>query len=530
MTKPFATVLEAATSLSNKTGSWRTMRPEYTDRVPPCNATCPAGSNIRLWLSLAKEGKFREAWEELVRHNPFPAVMGRVCYHTCEKTCNRGQFDGAVNINLIERSVGDMAIAEDWQFRNCAAAVGKKILVIGGGPGGLAAAYFLKMSGYDVTVCDSHAKLGGMMRYGVPRYRLPAHIIDAEINRIKNLGVTIISNKNIDNLTDVRNEFDAIYVATGAQMAAKTDITVGKGANIIDAVDLFRMLEDEPNTLPPLGDKVFVYGGGNTAVDAAGTVLRLGAESVKIIYRRTINDMPAHESEIKEALDSGIEILCLRSINTVEKGKILADLMNCDKESGVLSKTGETEILCADSVIFAIGQSVNKGLFQGIDEIVVSEKGVVEVDKNMMTGVAGIFAGGDIVFGKRSVTHAIGHAKKAAKCIDAYLRGVECGADTRKETASFKTINTDYFKKNPRSEVFGKNEKSGSGDEIKAEASRCFSCGKCFHCDNCYGYCPDNAVIKHLDGSVEINYDYCKGCGICASECPCGAVKMVPNT
>jgi 2-oxoacid:acceptor oxidoreductase delta subunit (pyruvate/2-ketoisovalerate family) len=525
MTKPFATVLDASTSLSNKTGSWRTMRPEYTDRMPPCNATCPAGSNIQRWLSLAKEGKIREAWEEIVKNNPFPAVMGRICYHTCEKVCNRGQFDGAININLIERAIGDMAITENWQFENTAVAVDKKILVIGAGPGGLSAAYFLKILGYDVTVCDNHANPGGMMRYGVPRYRLPASIIDAEINRIKNLGIQIISNKNIDNINDVRHEFDAVYVSIGAHSAVKTDVNIEKDACVIDAIDLFRRLEDKPDTVPNLGDKVFVYGGGNTAIDAAGTALRLGVKNVKIIYRRTINNMPAHETEIKEALDAGIEILCLRTINRIEKGKVFTDIMNYDEESGILSKTGETEILSADSVIFAVGQSVNEDIFREINEITVSENGAIEVDKNMMTKVEGIFAGGDVVFGKRSVTHAIGHAKKAACCIDAYLRGFEYSPKEKKETANFKKINTSYFKK----KTTAGDKKLISPEDIATEASRCFSCGNCFHCDNCYGYCPDNAIIKHLDGSLEINYDYCKGCGICAAECPCGAVKMVPN-
>ncbi|MDR1236027.1 MAG: FAD-dependent oxidoreductase, partial [Holosporaceae bacterium] len=496
MTRPFATVLDASTSLDNKTGSWRTMRPEYKSKLPPCNATCPAGSNIQHWLSLAKEGKIREAWEEIVKNNPFPAIMGRVCYHTCEKVCNRGQFDGAVNINSIEKAIGDTAIAKNWQFENTTAAVDGKVLVIGAGPGGLSAAYFLKMLGYNVTVYDNHRKPGGMMRYGIPRYRLPSDIIDAEIGRIENLGVKIISNKKIDNINDVLSEFDAVYVSIGAHLAEKTDVNIEKGACVISAIDMFQRLEEEPDTVPNLGDNVLVYGGGNTAIDAAGTALRRGAKNVKIIYRRTINNMPAHETEIKEALDAGIEILCLRTVSSIEKGKVFVDLMNYDEESGILSKTGETETLCADSIIFAVGQSVDGGMFREINEITISEKGIVKVDKSMMTEAKGIFAGGDIISGKRSVTHAIGHAKKAAFCIDAYLRGIEYTPNHRKETANSKKINTSYYKKNP---AIG--SKDLTAEEIVVESSRCFSCGNCFHCDNCYGYCPDNAVIKHPDGS-----------------------------
>ena len=187
MSKPFATVVESRTSLANKTGSWRTVRPEYVHRLPPCNVTCPAGENIQQWLSLAQEGKFFEAWQEMVKNNPFPATMGRVCYHTCEKACNRGQYDGSVNINLIERSIGDMAIAKGWSFKKSEVHSDKKVLIIGSGPSGLTAAYFLRQFGYGVDIFESRKYLGGMMRYGVPKYRLPRRVLDAEIKRILGL-------------------------------------------------------------------------------------------------------------------------------------------------------------------------------------------------------------------------------------------------------------------------------------------------------------------------------------------------------
>ncbi|MDR2724411.1 MAG: FAD-dependent oxidoreductase [Holosporaceae bacterium] len=534
MRKPFATVLEAATSLSNKTGSWRTMRPEYIKMVPPCNSTCPVGENIQLWLSLAKTEKFQEAWEIITESNPFPAIMGRVCYHTCEKTCNREQFDGAVNINLLERSIGDMAIAQGWSFRKIAPCSEKKILIVGSGPSGLTAAYFLKILGYNVIVYESHLKPGGMMRYGVPKYRLPRRIIDAEIKRITDMGVKIICQKEIAKIRTELDNFDVIYLAIGACKASKTDIEIKNTPHIFDAVDLFGKLEDDFTNFPPLGKKVLVYGGGNTAIDAARTALRLGAQDVKIIYRRTIRNMPSHETEINEALAEGIEILCLRTINSIDGNKIFINKMNYDEKYDILSLSKETEILHADSVILAIGQSVDESILKGIDGIKISEKGVIETDKNMMTGVSGIFAGGDAVSGKRTVTSAIGQAKKAAKCIDAYLRGTELIPNIRGEVVNFKKLNTDYFNKNARVGIaksndisFEEKDVSYSKNEIITEASRCFSCGNCFHCDNCYGYCPDNAIIKCPDGNLEINYDYCKGCGICATECPCGAIKMI---
>ncbi|MDR1375495.1 MAG: FAD-dependent oxidoreductase [Holosporaceae bacterium] len=533
MNKPFATVLDSATSLKNKTGSWRTMRPEYVTMLPPCNATCPAGENIQQWLSLAQEGKFREAWEVMVKDNPFPATMGRVCYHTCERVCNRDQFDGAVNINLIERSIGDIAIANGWQFESVPETKNKKILIIGGGPSGLTAAYFLRKLGYGVAIYESHIKLGGMMRYGVPRYRLPGDVMDSEIRRIIDMGVSVVCNRMVSDIKTEARDFDAVYIAIGAYQAIKASLNVQEGSNTIDAVELLRKLEDYPSSLPTLGKKVIVYGGGNTAIDAARTVLRLGAESVKIVYRRTINNLSAHDTEIHEALEEGIEILCLRTINTVEKGKVLLDIMNYDEENDILSKTEQTDSLPADSVIFAVGQSLDKEILKGTKEISISEHGVIEIDRNMMTGAEGIFAGGDAIMGKRTVTHAIGAGKKAAKCIDAYLQGLEPSVNIKNPAATFKRLNTAYFPQNPRVNVsrlgdisFEEKNISYFDQEIVDEASRCFSCGNCFHCDNCYGYCPDNAIIKYPDGSLEINLDYCKGCGMCVAECPCGSMKM----
>ncbi len=533
MSKPFATVVESRTSLDNKTGSWRTVHPEYVHRLPPCNATCPAGENIQQWLSLAQEGKYFEAWQEMIKNNPFPATMGRVCYHTCEKACNRGQYDGSVNINLIERSIGDMAISKGWSFKHSGTCYNKKILVIGAGPSGLAAAYFLRQFGYNVDIFESHKYLGGMMRYGVPKYRLPRHILDAEIKRIQDFGVNIVCNKKVNNLKDELSRYDAVYLAIGASIASSVNIDVESGANVVNAIDLFQKIEDNPDNLPNLGRTVVVYGGGNTAIDAARTALRLGAEDVKIVYRRTINNMPAHETEIQDALSEGVEILCLRTISAVNQNKVILNKMNYDEENGILSKSGETEMIIADSVILAVGQSVEDSVIHGVDGISVSDKGVIEVDRCMMTGLKGVFAGGDAIPGKRTVTNAIGFGKKAAKCIDAFLQGGEYVPNSKNEVANFKKLNTEYYKKDERKEIsrlgdlnFEEKDVSYSDHEIVQEAMRCFSCGNCFHCDNCYSYCPDNAIIKHQDGTLEIDYDYCKGCGICASECPCGAIKM----
>lgn len=534
MVKPYATVIGPRTSLDNKTGSWRTLQPEYVAKLPPCNVTCPAGENIQSWLSFAQEGKFKKAWELMVHDNPFPATMGRVCYHTCEKACNRGHFDGSVNINLIERSIGDIAIESRWNFGEIKSFTSKRILIIGAGPSGLSAAYFLRKMGHDVTIYEAHKKPGGMMRYGVPKYRLPREVLDAEIDRILELGVDLVCEKRVDKIKAEIGNFDAIYIAAGAHLAEKRGIEVKNGAKVIDAVELFRRMEDSPQEITKLGDNVLVYGGGNTAIDAARTALRLGAKNVRIVYRRTINSMPAHDIEIKEALAEGVEILCLRSIGMIDGKQILLNKMSYDEENDILSLSGEQEVIESDYTIFAIGQAIDAGILEGVDGIVVSEKGEIEVDKNMMTGARGIFAGGDVIHWQRTITHAIGHGKRAAKCIDAYLNNIELAPNKKHEVATFKTLNTAYFRKNPRGEAqkpidisFDEPDISLGEREIIAESDRCFSCGNCCHCDNCYGYCPDNAIIKHDDGTLEINYDYCKGCGICATECPCGAIKMV---
>ncbi|MDR2646390.1 MAG: FAD-dependent oxidoreductase [Holosporaceae bacterium] len=535
MTKPFATVLEASTSLNNKTGSWRTKRPEYVQSASPCNVVCPAGEDIRLWLALVKAGKFYEAWKIITKDNPFPAAMGRICYHTCEKICNRESFDGAVNISAIERSIGDMAIDQAWGFENVTVNSGKNVLVVGGGPSGLAAAYFLRMLGHDVTVYENHLKAGGMMRYGVPRYRLSRCVLDAEIKRIENIGVKIVCQKKITDINAEIDDFDAIYLAMGAHKASQTGVEIKNKPNIIDAVDLFKKVEDDFTNFLNLGNRVFVYGGGNTAIDAARTALRLGA-SVKIIYRRTIHQMPAHTAEVNEALAEGIEILCLRTISCIDGSKVFVNKMNYDEEYDILTPSGKTEILHADSVIFAIGQSVDVNVLHGAKNIKISEKGTIEIDKNMTTGIPSVFAGGDVVSEKRTVTNAIGHAKKAAGCIDAYLRNTTPPLDIRSEVTNLKKLNVAYFKKSAKITApewqnisFEERNISYSKKELMTEASRCFSCGSCFHCDNCYGYCPDNAITKRANGDLEINYNYCKGCGICATECPCGAIKMVSN-
>jgi len=539
MDKPFAITLDVGSSLANRTGSWRTNRPLYVDRLPPCNNACPAGENIQGWLYPAESGDYEAAWRVLTQDNPLPAVMGRVCYHPCEDACNRAQLDSPVGINSVERFLGDEAIRRGWRFAPLASESGKRVLIVGAGPSGLSAAYHLRRLGHRVAIHEAGPVAGGMMRFGIPKYRLPRDVLEAEVRRILDMGVELALNARVDNILSTlrMGEFDAAFLAVGAHIGKRAYIPAGSAARMLDAVSLLRSMEGEER--PLLGRRVVVYGGGNTAIDVARTAKRLGAAESIIVYRRTREKMPAHDSEVEEALQEGVMIRWLSTIREAGAASITVEKMVLD-EKGFPQPTGEVETLEADSVVLALGQDVDLSLLKGVPGLVIRD-GVVQVGPNMMTGYLGIFAGGDMVPSERTVTVAVGHGKKAARHIDAWLRGGRYVAPPKHELATFDKLNTWYYSDAPktvrptldivrRQSTF--DEVVGSLDESNAlyEARRCLSCGNCFECDNCYGVCPDNAVIKLGPGKrFEFNYDYCKGCGLCATECPCGAIQMVPE-
>ena len=542
MDKPFAITLDVGSSLANKTGSWRTERPVYVHRMPPCNNACPAGENIQQWLYRAEEGDYEGAWHQLMEDNPFPAIMGRVCYHPCETACNRGELDEAVGINSVERFLGDEAIKQGWTVPVTAEPSGKRVLVVGAGPSGLTAAYHLRRLGHEVVVRDAGPRAGGMMRVGIPKYRLPRDVLDAEVQRIVDMGVEIELDHKVDDVLAEKDEggFDAVFLAVGAHIGKRAYIPAGSASHVLDAVSLLRSMEGEEQ--PMLGRRVVIYGGGNTAIDAARTAKRLGAEEAIIVYRRTRERMPAHDFEVEEALEEGVLMKWLSTIKQVDEGTIAVERMELD-ESGFPQPTGEVEELAADSVVLALGQDVDLSLLDHVPGIEVDD-GVVQVDRCMMTGHDGVFAGGDMVPAERTVTVGVGHGKKAARHIDAWLRGGEYAPPPKAELATFDMLTPWYYADAPktvrpmlegvrRQSTF--DEVVGGLDESTAlfEARRCMSCGNCFACDNCYGVCPDNAVLK-LDPTGAYMYaydlDYCKGCGICAEECPCGAIAMEPET
>ena len=537
LARPFAITLDVGTSLTNETGSWRTRRPVYVDRLPPCNNTCPAGENIQAWLYLAEEGDYEGAWQEILKNNPLPAVMGRACYHTCEGACNRGAVDEAVGIHAVERFLGDEANKQGWMPKYEAKPSGKKVLVVGAGPAGLACAYHLTRMGHAVTIADASDKAGGLLRYGIPRYRLPNEVLDGDIKRIEKMGVNFQMNTYIEDMLKAKEDggYDALFVAVGAQLSRDAALPGDGTVNTPLALKMLRQVEEDPTGLD-LGRRVAVYGGGNTAMDVARSAVRLSADTT-IVYRRSQEQMPAHDFEVKEALEEGCQIQPLRTIVRVEKGALTLEEMALDTQ-GKPQPTGRFESLQADTVVLAIGQEVETHLVEGIDGVSVRD-GVVEVDEHMMTGHQGLFAGGDMVPSDRTMTSAIGHGKKAAHHIDAWLRGETYAAPPKHGLAAFENLNAWYYADAPKTiqpvlelirRQSGFEEVLGNLDEANAlyEARRCLSCGNCFECDTCYGICPDNAVNKLGPGKrFEFKYDYCKGCGLCVAECPCGAIEMV---
>src|SRR5213595_3431803 len=331
MRKPFAITLDPGSSLANHTGSWRTLRPVYVDRLPPCNAACPAGENIQGWLAHAESGDYEAAWRTLTEDNPLPAVMGRVCYHPCETSCNRGNLDEAVGINAVERFLGDEAIKRGWKFAPPKAESGKRVLIVGAGPSGLSAAYHLRRLGHGVRIAEAGPRAGGMMRFGIPKYRLPRDVLDAEIQRILDLGVERKLNCKVSNILETMQQgrFDAAFLAVGAHIAKRAYIPAGAAARMLDAVAVLRGMEGEDQ--PMLGRRVVVYGGGNTALDVARTAKRLGAAESIIVYRRTREKMPAHDFEVEEALQEGVLIKWLSTIrNMADEGTLTVEKMALD--------------------------------------------------------------------------------------------------------------------------------------------------------------------------------------------------------
>jgi NADPH-dependent glutamate synthase beta subunit-like oxidoreductase len=520
------------------TGALRSRRPEYVDFLPPCNDACPAGENIQAWLALAQTGDYEGAWRELVKNNPMPSIHGRVCYHPCEDVCNRAITDSAISIHAVERFLGDLALEKGWKFARPDRNTGKKILIVGAGPSGLAAAYHLAMMGHEVEIREAGPVAGGMIHFGIPAYRMPRDELQAEIDRIEALGVTITLNHRGDDVLEEKaaGGFDAVFIAVGAHISKKIEIPTREAGKILDAVSFLSSTKD--GETPKLGRRVAIYGGGNTAMDAARTAKRLGIEEAMIIYRRDRSSMPAHDFEADEALEEGVKIKWLRTIKEIDRRKFTVEIMELD-ENNRPQPTGKFETLEADSLILAVGQDTDTAFLEKVPGIEFEWDHTVVVDENMMTGHDGIFAGGDMVPSDRSVTIAVGHGKHAARHIDAYLRGTCYERPPRHPVIGHEKLHLWFRTHAPKVEQerlpivdrqtgFDEIMKNLSESDALFEARRCLSCGNCFECDGCFGACPEGAIIKLGPGKrYKYDYDLCTGCAVCYEQCPCHAIEMV---
>jgi len=525
-------------NLKSGTGPVRLQEPVYVNSIPPCNHACPAGENIQGWLDKAQAGDFEAAWRILVADNPMPSIHGRVCYHPCESSCNRQHVDDAVSIHAVERFLGDLALENGWVPEIMAEASGKKILVVGAGPSGLSAAWHLTLLGHEVEIRDAGPMAGGMMRFGIPAYRMPREVLDGEVARIEKLGVKITLNSKVENvMTAMEQEgFDAVFMAIGAHVGKHVDIPARDSGRILDAVSYLASIEKGEEV--KLGRRVAIYGGGNTAMDAARTAKRMGAEEAMIIYRRDREHMPAHEFEAIEAEAEGIKINWLRTIREIDSTTFQVEVMEVD-ENGRPQPTGEIETLEADSLVLALGQNVDTSVLEHIPGVSIAWDGVVEVNENMMTGAEGVFAGGDMVPSERTVTIATGHGKKAAKHIDAWLKGTAYQKESKTPSVDFDALHLHYYTDAQQREQASIEPEHRTADfrevtaglsekEARFESARCYSCGNCFECDGCFGACPEDAISRLGKGKgYEINYDLCIGCQACFLQCPCHAMEMV---
>ena len=527
-------------SRGTRIGPQRLKRPTFVDLLPPCNDAFPAGENIQGWLAYAASGRYKKAWQLLMIDNPLPAVHGRVCYHPCESNCNREQLDASVSIHAVERFLGDQAIHKDWSVKWDAKPSGKRVLIVGAGPSGLSAAYHLTRMGHRVEIHEAGPLAGGMMHFGIPAYRLPRDVLDYEIRRIEDMGVKIVLNHRVVDLLSEMKEgaFDATFVAVGAQISKRIDIPSRDAGKMLDAISFLKNVER--GNPPKLGRRVAIYGGGNTAMDAARVAQRLGAEETLIIYRRDRNHMPAHDFEVDEAVTEGVKINWLRTIKQIDHTQFKVEVMEVD-EAGRPRPTGIFETLEADALIMALGQDVDTEFLRAVSGVEFAQDGTVVVDEQMMTGQRGLFAGGDMVPSERTVTVAVGHGKKAARYVDAFLRGRQYKKPPKHKIVGFESLRVWYFKAvDQRTQGFMDASRRTSGfaevvhglteREALFEARRCLSCGNCFECDGCYGACPEDAIVKLKPGKrYRFDYERCTGCAVCFEQCPCHAIEMIPE-
>jgi len=531
------------------------LRPVFVEKTPPCKNNCPSGNKIREIITTISQSEgagrtnhesFEQAWNILTETSPFPSVCGRVCPHPCEDDCNRIEKEGSVGINNIERFLGDYALENNFQFKRLTEDVHpEKIAIIGAGPAGLSCAYQLARRGYKVTVFEAFSKPGGMLRYGIPDYRLPAEVLDKEIGRIEEFGVEIKCNHIIGKDTsyeDLQKNYDAIFVGIGAHKGKLLGIPNEDASNVFTGTEFLNKINSGDKI--EVGDKVLVVGGGDTAIDAARISRRLGAE-VTVVYRRTRKEMPAIEEEIVGAEEEGINLEFLAAPIEFEKDGELITKMKCQKmELGEPDDSGrrrpvpiadEFFFIDTSTVIAAISQEPE---FSGLENL-HEGKDWIKTDENGQTKDPNTFAGGDnIELGLATI--AIFQGRKAAETIHNRFRNIEPEPVEEKPVITHDKMVLSYYESKSRNEAF----EIPSDDRLKEldmeitstlteeqvinEAMRCMSCASCFDCGTCWSYCQDQAIVKPLTkyGEYKFKMDFCNGCKKCGENCPCGYIEM----
>jgi len=551
----------------NKTGSWRFVRPKYDEKTAPCSAACPAGEDIARIEMLAAQGMFKAAAEAVLLENPFPAVCGRVCFHPCETTCNRAELDEPVAVHRLERFLGDMVIQDGGQLSlNKLPDKGKKVCVAGAGPAGLAAGYFLTRLGYACDVFEAASEPGGLLRWGIPEYRLPAVVLKPEIARIENLGVKIHCNTQVTPqfLQESQGRYDAVFIGCGHGRSLQMGIPGQKIA--ADGLEFLRSLRR--GEIAAVKGTAAVVGGGNTAIDVARALVRLGAKAI-VVYRRRRQDMPAFHSEVAMAVAEGVEIMELVAPVRIEAddGEVLLTLQPM-KISGTETRGGRARVVLDDqkpqrlrvnTIFSAIGA-------EALESWQVPPKANTQT-LNLSHCILTLkdrptVFGGDLTNSLKSVTDAIASGKQAALALDTFFqegwdtvaeRLTACqvgsgpalsmesylgGARTIRNShiVTYPEINIDYFspESRPPTKLLSMDERMRSFAEVEAtlteaqaekEGKRCFNCGICNQCDICRIFCPEVAVLLK-DARRQVNLDYCKGCGICVKECPRNAMAL----
>lgn len=541
------------------TGTWRAAVPVHARRLSPCHTGCPVGSTIPQWVREVESGEYKNAWVLLVENNPLPGVTGRVCHHPCEIGCNRSGEDGAVNVNALEQFLAERALEAGWSLPEPTAALDGRVAVVGGGPAGLSCAYHLGRLGYEVTIFEAQSELGGLLRWGIPGYRLPRDVLRREIERLVALGIEVRLEAPVENaaaLARLREEYDAVFIGLGARRAKKLkqlDACEGLDA-VTDGLDFLARANAGLVCVGEVGQSVIVVGGGSAAIDAARSAWRLGANDVRIIYRRERVHMPASVEEIEAAEEEGVCFdYCVAPVEVLTNpggvtGVRVQRLELCENDEDGRPRPvpieGSEFVVEADHVIVCVGQAPD---LEPFGSLLATEDGVVKTEElTQATPQAGLFAGGDVASPVRYVSEAMGHGKRAARGIASYLGHPDAALLERSQpddAVPLEQMNMYYFERAPRHERsriavadrragFAEITRPLSQEEAVDEAARCLTCGICIECDNCVAFCPDMA-LEH-DASLDERYrvldQYCKGCGVCAAECPRGVIRMTQET